>query len=522
MFVSPKGTKRAHKMSRTIYEVELEWDKIHEEFCELEAYVHRAVEEGEDLHDVESDLFKRLLGLGRRFMEAYVAQSGTGYSRGQPPRTPDGRALKYSGIDSVAYLSIFGHLDLPRAVYAHPEGGCACPIDARWNRPASKYSYLLQNWLQGCASEDDFRQAVGVLNKILGLNLTPNVSKRLTLSVGEYAEPFDEQAPLPEAHREGSHLGLTVDCKGVRILRRDRPGTAAPVPKPRRGKGEKPGIKKDAVVTADFSFNPEKRDPDQVTRLLMKKLTEEEREQQRQDRRDRRKKGVPLPREPLNLHAWATMEGKEKAFARLTERIHRRDPEGRKRLVAVMDGDPALETRLREELGKANLLDRLDAVIADIWHVAAYLWTAGTALYGERSPKRDAWVEEKLRALLSRPPGRVLGGLRQIRTKRQLRKAQKTALDKAITYFHNHLHMIDYATYLAKGYPIGSGLVEGLCNSLVNDRMEQSGMRWSIQGAEAMLRQRAIYKNGDWSAFCAFRIDAEKQRLYSQTARMAA
>lgn len=509
-------------MSQTMYEVEGQWVKIHEVFSELEACVHRAAEGGRELHHVEGDLYARLLTLGRRLMEAYVAESGTGYSPGHPPQTEDGRALKYSGIDSVAYLSIFGELGLPRAVYAHPEGGCVCPMDARWNRPARKYSYLLQHWLQGCDSEDDFRQAVGVLNKILGLNLTPNVAKRLTLDLAEYTEAFDEQAPLAEADTEGSHLGLSVDCKGVRILRRDRPGAPTPSPKPRRGKGEKPGIKKDAVVTADFSFNPEERDPDQMARLLMKKLTEEERQQQRQEHRDRRKKGVPLPREPLNLHAWATMQGKEKAFARLIDRIHRRDPEGGKPLIAVMDGDPALEQRLRHALEEAHLLDRLEAVIADIWHVAGYLWAAGTALYGETSPKRDVWVEQKLRALLTRPPRRVLGGLRQIRTKSRLCKAQKTALDKAITYFDNHLHMMDYATYLAKGYPIGSGLIEGLCNSLVNDRMEQSGMRWSIKGAEAMLRQRATYKNGDWDTFSAFRIDAERQRLHSETLKIAA
>lgn len=514
-------------MSRTLYEAEGDLDKVDEfsqldeEFSRLKQYVRQAAE-GEEVHQAEKGIFDGLLHLGRGLMEAYVAKSGTGYSPGQPPRTPDGRALKYSGIDSVAYLSIFGELGLPRAVYAHPEGGCVSPMDARWNRPASKYSYLLQDWLQGCACEDDFRQAVGVLNQILGLNLTPNVAKRLTLDLAKYAEPFDEQAPLPEAGTEGSHLGLAVDCKGVRILRRDRPGAPLPDSKPRRGKGEKPGIKKDAVVTADFSFNPEERDPDQVTRLLMKKLSEEQREQQRQEHRDRRKKGVPLPREPLNLHAWATMEGKGKAFTRLIDRIQRRDPEGRKPLIAVMDGDPALEQRLRDALEEANLLDRLEAVIADIWHVAGYLWTAGTALYGERSPKRNEWVEEKVRALLTRPPGRVLGGLRQMRTKRRLRKAQKTALDKAITYFDNHLHMIDYATYLAKGYPIGSGLVEGLCNSLVNDRMEQSGMRWSVQGAEAMLRQRAVYKNRGWAPFCHFRIAAERQRLYSETLKMAA
>ena len=86
-------------MSQGIYEVEREWDKIHDEFSELEDYVRRAVEESEALHEVERGIFKRLLTLGRRLMEAYVAESGTGYSPGQPPRTPDGRPLKYSGID---------------------------------------------------------------------------------------------------------------------------------------------------------------------------------------------------------------------------------------------------------------------------------------------------------------------------------------------------------------------------------------------------------------------------------------
>ena len=510
-------------MSQRIYEAEREWDKIHDEFSELEEYVRRAVEESEALHEVERGIFKRLLTLGRRLTEAYIAASGTGYSPGQPPRTPDGRPLKYSGIDSVAYLSIFGRVDLRRAVYAHPDGGCFCPMDARWNRPACEYSYLLQEWLQKCACEDDFRQAADVLNDIFDLNLTANVPKRLTGALAEYAEPFYKQAPLPKPGTEGSHLGLAVDCKGVRILRRDRPDAPPPVPKARRGKGEKPGIKKDAVVTADFSFNPEARDVQQMVRLLMNKLSEEEQEQQRQDHRDRRSKGLPLPREPLHLHAWATLEGKEKAFTRLIDRLHRRDPEGRKKLIALMDGDRALEIRLFEELKKAKSLDRLEVVIADIWHVAGYLWAVGTALHGEKSPKRDAWVEEKLQALLDGRTGRVLGGLRQMRTKGRLRPAQKNALNKAITYFANHLHMMDYATYLAKGYPIGTGLVEGLCNSLVKDRMERSGMRWSIEGAEAMLRQRAVHKNDDWKSFCEFRTQAEWQRLYSNsTTRIAA
>ena len=56
--------------------------------------------------------------------------------------------------------------------------------------------------------------------------------------------------------------------------------------------------------------------------------------------------------------------------------------------------------------------------------------------------------------------------------------------------------------------------VEGTCGSLVRDRMEQSGMRWSIDGAQAVLVQRAVVKNGDWNDFWNFYIDSERDRLY--------
>ena len=89
-----------------------------------------------------------------------------------------------------------------------------------------------------------------------------------------------------------------------------------------------------------------------------------------------------------------------------------------------------------------------------------------------------------------------------MRTKKQdqLTPAQKKALEKTITYFDNHRHMMRYDVYLRKGYPIATGVVEATCGSLVKNRMEQSGMRWSINGAQAVLAQRAILKNGDGMA----------------------
>jgi hypothetical protein len=125
-------------------------------------------------------------------------------------------------------------------------------------------------------------------------------------------------------------------------------------------------------------------------------------------------------------------------------------------------------------------------------------------------------IEEKLYVLLEGHVGYLIGGLRQRLSKNQdrLTPSQKKALTKTITYFDNHRHMMHYDVYLNKGYPIATGVIEGTCGSLVKDRMEQSGMRWSIAGAQAVLAQRAVVKNGDWNDFFTYYIDAERQRLY--------
>lgn len=75
-----------------------------------------------------------------------------------------------------------------------------------------------------------------------------------------------------------------------------------------------------------------------------------------------------------------------------------------------------------------------------------------------------------------------------------------------------------YDEYLAAGYPIGSGVVEGACRHLIKDRMERTGMRWTRPGAQAMLRLRAAYLNNDWQTFVQFRIEAEQTSLYGQHA----
>ena len=502
----------------TMYEKEALFESLDDTFSEIKAYLIGAIDR-EELHEVEHHLFRQMQRLGRGFLEAFVALSGTGYEAGNPVLSEEGHKMEYKGTEAEGspYMSIFGEIRIYRAAYAHPAGGRVYPIDAQLNLPAHKYSYLLLKWLQASSTQQDFRSAVNRFNEIFDFSFFPDLPQRQGLPIAEYIEPFYEQVEAPPLQSESSHIAISADCKGVRILKSKREETKEEPPaKPRRGKGEKPGIKKDAVVVTDFSFDPHARDSEEIVKGLLSQFTKEEQEQKKQDRKCRREEGLPEPRVPHNKHVFATLQGKKAAFDHMLEHVQKRDPQGQKLLIALLDGDPYLEDRLLKDLNIHGMEDQLDALILDIIHASEYLWDVGTALYGEKGPERIKWIEEKLYALLEGKVGYLIGGLRQMLTKNQdrLTQPQKKALKKTIIYFDNHQHMMHYDVYLKKGYPIATGVVEGTCGSLVKDRMEQSGMRWSINGAQAVLAQRAVVKNSDWNDFFTYYIDSERDRLY--------
>lgn len=131
------------------------------------------------------------------------------------------------------------------------------------------------------------------------------------------------------------------------------------------------------------------------------------------------------------------------------------------------------------------------------------------------------FVETYLRKLLQGKVNRVIGGIRQMATKRGDLSKQKTKkLEQYLNYFAARREYMKYDEYLAAGYPIGSGVVEGACRHLVKDRMEQTGMRWRIAGAQAILSLRALYVNDDWDAFHANRIQTEQRKRYPYKKRL--
>ena len=99
-------------------------------------------------------------------------------------------------------------------------------------------------------------------------------------------------------------------------------------------------------------------------------------------------------------------------------------------------------------------------------------------------------------------------------TKHGLRGRKADKLRVVCNYLERNRDRMQYEEYLASGYPIASGIIEGACRHVVKDRMERAGMRWCVAGAQAMLDLRTTYVNGQWDEFQNYRIDQAQRRQY--------
>ncbi|MBA7537721.1 ISKra4 family transposase ISCasp3 [subsurface metagenome] len=287
------------------------------------------------------------------------------------------------------------------------------------------------------------------------------------------------------------------------IIRKEtRDDTTGPY-KQRLKKGEKNGKKKMATVTAVFGIDRNIRDVEDI-------VTYETDNSEKNPAQPRLKIVTDDEVKPKNKIVRATLEGKEKAFERIVMEIDSRDPNKRCDRILLMDGEPALEKKAKEHLTPRGFV-----IILDLFHVMERLWTLCYFFCTEGSRESVEWVRKYLTMILTGKVGYFIGAIRQIMKKRGFSPSKIQKIEKLLRYYEKRKCHMKYDEYLVKGYPIGSGVIEGACRSFVKDRMELAGMRWSEIGAEKMLELRSIKVNGKWDNFWQYFVTEEMQRLYS-------
>jgi hypothetical protein len=465
--------------------------------------VLRTVEGHLPLHELERQTWKRLLAVGKEVLALLFALLGPG-DVGETVTLGDGRTLRRLGLHHRPYQSPFGEFDLERYGYGTREGQTLelVPLDERLALPASKFSYLLQEWDQSEAMEASFGQTSQIVKRILGLTQHVDSLEQMNRQMAEQVELYypSQEAPPPES--EGSLLVQTIDHKGVPLRHAaDRAPIADHDPQAERRQDRK----RMAAVAGVYSIEPYVRTPEQVLEALFAPPG------------TRRPEEPPRPR-PQNKRLRACLshvdaDGEEingtvTMFGWLADETQARNPQGLKTLIHITDGEPQLRTGRDVFQAQVAMVD-----ILDLLHATPRIW-AVSRLFCRDEASRTAFVKERVGRILQGEVQAVVQGLRSLATRRKFRGKRREEVDKVCAYFESNADRMRYDEYLAKGYPVASGVIEGACRHVVKDRLERTGMGWTVAGAQAMLSLRSLWLSDSWDAYLAFRIDEETQRLH--------
>jgi len=455
-----------------------------------------------EAHEAEKGLFKRLRPMGLAAMKLYFAERGTG-DVGPAVIQADGVVLaRESKRRRRNYVSLFGKVAVARTCYRTPGEPGIFPLDAQVNLPKRCDSYFLQEWMTWFEVEHPFQERARWFEPLFDLELAESVLMAVAKEAPEDYEGFSAQRPVAPEANAGELLVVRFDGKGVPMIKAE-----AVKLKAKLGPGEKRQRKKAALVGGSYTVDAKPRSPEALAELLVDPEAARVR-QQRAGTTDE------APRAQQVRRVASLVRTKQAVMELVKADAERRDPQPRKPLVIRLDGALCLWS-LAPKLFKP--WKRVTCVL-DILHVVSYRWTAANALFGEASRAGKHWVQQQLTEILRGRVGYGIGGLRHIRTKQRLRKSVRQTLATVITFLHNHRRWMQYDQYLAMGLPVGTGVVESACGSVVKHRMEGEGKRWSLAGAEAILAWRSLKKShdNDLRDYWRFRARQVRLRLYGR------
>ena len=415
------------------------------------------------------------------------------------------RARGYRVSDDAAKRTLktsCGEVTYQRAYLVPRRGGGpgVHPLDVALGLTRDAYSPLIIGWFCRLATRASFQIASGLGEMFLGSAPPPSAIEEWVLGLGRPAYVYLSDGPLPEG--DGDVLVIEIDGKAVptatdqELARRRKPwarcddgckcqrhrGRAQ-----RKRRGRKARRKK-----GDKSKNGRS-----ATLVVMYTLRREA---------DGRLHG------PCNKKVFGTFGSRKSAlkWAR-TQATRRGFPcETDKMVQIVIDGESCLEQRLRRFFPKAILT-------LDVRHAQEKLWEVGRLFYPEGSVELSCWVEE-LEALLYKGHGRALlqrleQELRGVSLRGPGTKEKRKVLKAVMDYLEARVKLMDYGRLRKEDLVIASGVVEGAARYVVGERLDNSGMRWIEERAEAILLLRCIEVNGDWEAFMRWSQEQRTQEL---------
>lgn len=484
------------------------------------------------LGEVEQELRTSGRELIRAAMQAVMdAASAAEERRPGGVDGPDGvrrRRVEDGHARSVA--TVFGRIRVCRLAYRAPLAANVHPLDEVLDLPAGLYSPGLARL---CAQESvrgSFTDAADAVEYATGVRIGTRQIIELTRAAAAdatafYADPGREvSAAAPD-----DALVITADGKGVPVRPAAlRPGTAKLATKAKTSatdggsiSASKPHRKRMAELVCVYDLTPVPRTVEDILPIL---ISDDDSAPTgpngNGDGEGEGEGGKPAAvKAPKATGKWLTaslIEDIPTVIAAGFDEATRRDPTHTRDWVALVDGNT---TQIEAITAQAAARGVEVTILVDYLHVAGYVWDAAKALFCTDTTAgmtlARTWVHERSRMILH---GRALEVADRIRARVRdstLTAAQRKSALEAATYLTNKAPHLDYPTALARGWPIATGVIEGACRHLVQDRMDITGARWGLDTAQAVLTLRAVATTGDLARYWRYHQQQEHHRTYS-------
>jgi hypothetical protein len=410
-------------------------------------------------------------------------------------------------------MTKFGQVTVPRIAYRSPGRPNVHPADAALNLPEEKHSHGLRKLAAIEAARGSVDAACAAVTRATGVRVGKRQAEGLVRRAAADVDAFylwRVVLPAPD----GIPLVLTFDGKGIVMLPDAlRPATAKAAAAAgsrlatRLSPGEKNGRKRMAELACVYDAVPVPRTPqDVISTPAQKRRTKKA--------QAAKPKGRQKPREPQARGKWLTASVTHDipaVIAAAFDEAERRDPQHQREWVVLVDGN---STQIEAVTAEAAARGVTVTIVIDFIHVLEYLWKAAWSFFDKGEPASEEWVADQARKILHGKARQVAAGIRRRATGYGYSPSERAGAGEAARYLENKQGHLGYATALASGWPIATGIIEGACRHIVKDRMDITGARWGLEGAEAVLKLRALIATRDFDAYWPFHLRREHERIH--------
>jgi len=443
--------------------------------------------------------------LMRQLIQSYVSLRGQAQAAG-PVVGSDGVVRTHHRPGKSRKLeTVFGTVEVERTGHCGRGLSTLYPVDASLNLPQNRYSLEVERQVAKAAARMSFDASLEMLGSLTGAHVPKRQAEKSVQRAARDFDVFYSGTKLDSGEPTSELLVLTFDQKGVVLRKEDLTEVTRKVAECSRHKmdtrlslGEKRGRKRMATVAAVYTVAPYERTAQHVIAGL-------------RHVRDATRK--PRPR-PENKRVWARLTRDLKGvITDAFDEASARDPGRRKRWLVLVDGDKKLTRWVRAEGSRRGVEITL---VLDFIHALEYLWKAAHVFFDQGTPEVEQWVLERLERMLEGRTSHVVAGMTRMATVRGLSTEARKPVDRAAKYLLQRVRwgMMKYDEMLGIGAPIATGIVEGACRHLINDRMDLTGARWRLPSAEAVLRLRSLLSSGDFDDYWRFHEQEEHRRNY--------